>query len=131
VYWYHGSKKSLSTLRKQKACAPPSRPPEEGLEAVYLTPSFAFALGCAARPPGITEMDLERWTIRFGNPDKFEPDEPIYIYLVDPAKIPDEAIVWVDQWQVAVTMDEVKPDKVEVYKAGDVFRYYHYVEESC
>ena len=74
-------------------------------------------------------MDLENRTIRFGNPDQFEPDEPIYIYFVDPNKIPDDKTVWIDQWQVAVTMDEIRPDKVEVYKASKVLEYYRIIDE--
>ena len=74
-------------------------------------------------------MDLENRTIRFGNPDQFELDEPIYIYFVDPNKIPDDKTVWIDQWQVAVTMDEIRPDKVEVYKASKVLEYYRIIDE--
>ena len=130
MYWYHGSKKSLSVLKKQQARTLPGRPAEEALEAIYFTPDFAFALACAARPPGTTEMDLENRTIRFGNPDKFEPDESVYIYLVDPAKIPDSRTVWIDQWQVAVTMDAIRPDKVEIHRSSEVFKYYRLIEET-
>lgn len=53
---------------------------------------------------------------------------PIYIYLVDPARIPDGMKVWIDEWQVAVTMDEIKPDKVEIYKSSEVFKYFRNIE---
>ena len=129
MYWYHGSKRLLSVLEKQKARTLPGRPAEESLEAIYFSPDLAFALACAARPPGTTEMDPEKRTIRFGNPDQFEPDEPIYIYFVDPAKIPDDKAVWIDPWQVAVTMNEIRPDKVEVYKASKVLEYYRILDE--
>ena len=48
-YLYHGSKQSLTKLKKRKAIAPPGRPPEESLEAIYLTPDFLFALACACQ----------------------------------------------------------------------------------
>ena len=47
-------------------------------------------------------MDLENRTIRFENPD---------------------------QWQVAVTMDEIRPDKVEVHKASKVLEHYRIIDE--
>ena len=130
VYWYHGSKKLLPVLKKQKALALPGRPLEESLEAIYFTPNFAFALACASRPPGVTEMDLEKQTIRFGNPDAFDPDALVYVYYVDPKRIPEDQRVWIDQWQVAVTMDEIKPDKVETYEASEVSRYYQIVDKE-
>ena len=58
MYLYHGSKDPFSILKKQKAHAPPGRPLEEALEAIYLTPDFLFALACAARPPGTSDIDL-------------------------------------------------------------------------
>lgn len=73
-------------------------------------------------------MDLEKQTIRFGNPSEFKPDQLVYVYCVDPKRIPDDKKIWIDQWQVAVTMDEIKPDKVEIYKAGEVSKYYRIMD---
>ena len=128
-YLYHGSKQSLTKLEKRKAIAPPGRPPEEALEAIYLTPDFLFALACAARPPGTSNIDLVRRIISFQYPDQFNPDETIYIYFVDPEVIPEEKKVHIDPWQIAVTKDEITPVKIETYKSGDLLKHYKVVEE--
>lgn len=128
-YLYHGSKQSLTKLEKRKAIAPPGRPPEEALEAIYLTPDFLFALACAARPPGTSNIDLVRRIISFQYPDQFNPDETIYIYFVDPEVIPEEKKVHIDPWQIAVTEDEITPVKIETYKSGDLLKHYKVVEE--
>jgi len=128
MYWYHGSKKSFPKLRKHKAHAPPGRPAEEALEAIYLTPDFLFALACAASPYGTNEMDLTKRVIRFENPDQFEPDQTVYIYFVDPAKIPEDRKIYIDPWQIAVTLDEITPEKVETYKSSEVLKHYCLIE---
>lgn len=129
MYLYHGSKQSFPTLRKRQAHAPPGRPAEESLEAIYLTPDFLFAFACAARPPGTSNIDIANRTICFQNPDQFEPDETIYIYFVDSTKIPDDKKIEIDQWQVAVTEDALIPDKVETYKSGDLLKHYRVIDK--
>lgn len=129
MYLYHGSKQSFPTLKKQQAHAPPGRPPEEALEAIYLTPDFLFALACAAGPPGTSDMDLIKRLISFDNPEQFNSDETIYIYYVDLTKISDDKKIYIDPWQIAVTEDEITPDKVETYKAGDLWKYYRLVDK--
>lgn len=128
-YLYHGSKQSFPKLRKRKALAPPGRPAEEALEAIYLTPDFLFALACAARPPGTSNIDLTERTICFENPDQFEPEETIYIYFVDPTKIPEDKKIYIDPWQVAVIAAEITPEKVEIYKSGDLLKHYRVIDE--
>ena len=98
------------------------------MEAIYFTPNFAFALACAVRPAGITEMDLDQGTIHFGNPEAFDPDQLVYIYFVDSAKIPDEHKIWVDDLQMAVTLDEIEPDDVEAHKSGEIANYLRILE---
>ena len=129
MYLYHGSKKLFSKLKKRKAYAPQGRPPEEALEAIYLTPDFLFAFACAAGPPGTSDMDLIKRLISFDNPDQFKPDETVYIYFVDLAKISDNKKIYIDPWQIAVTDDEIIPERVETYKAGDLWKYYRLVDE--
>ena len=132
TYLYHGSKQSFSKLRKHEAHAPPGRPPEEALEAIYLTPDFPFALFCAAVPPGTNKMGWsepdEKRVVSFENPDQFAPDETIYIYFVDATKISEDKKIYIDSLQVAVTEDEITPDKVETYKAGDLWKYHRCVD---
>lgn len=130
MYLYHGSKQSFPKLKKRKAHAPPGRPPEEALDAIYLTPDFLFAFACAARPPGISNIDMTKRFISFDNPNQFEPDETVYIYFVDLAKISDDKKIYIDPWQIAVTDDEITPDKVETYKSGDLWKYYRFVDKS-
>ena len=129
LYLYHGSKQSFPTLRKRKALAPPGRPAEEALEAIYLTPDFLFALACAARPPGTSNIDLTERIISFESPDQFDPNETIYIYFVDPTKIPEEKKIYIDPWQVAVITDEITPDKVETYKSGELLKHYRVTDK--
>lgn len=128
-YLYHGSKQLFAKLKKQKALAPPGRPPEEALEAIYLTPDFLFALACAARPAGTSNIDLTERTISFDNPDQFNPDETVYIYYVDPMRIPEDEKIYIDSYQVAVTLNEIAPDKVETYESGDLFQHYRLIDK--
>ncbi len=130
MYLYHGSKQLFEKLKKQKAQAPPGRPPEEALDAIYLTPDFLFALACAARPPGTSNIDLTERTICFKNPDQFEPEETIYIYFVDPTKISEDKKIYIDPWQVAVIEDEITPDKVKTYKSGDLLKHYRVIDSG-
>ena len=133
MYLYHGSKESFPKLKKRKAHAPPGRPPEEALEAIYLTPDFLFALFCAAGPPGTNKMgwiepDQER-VVSFENSDQFKPDETIYIYLVDPRKISEDKKIYIDPLQIAVTEDEITPDKIETYKSADLLKHYRLIDK--
>lgn len=145
MYLYHGSKESFPKLRKHKAHAPPGRPPEEALEAIYLTPDFLFALFCAAGPPGTNKMGMEELialqqteinkiktaerVVSFENPDQFDPNETIYIYFVDSTKIPEDKKIYIDPLQIAVTEDEITPDKVETYKSSALWKYHRLVDK--
>ena len=74
-------------------------------------------------------MDLTKRRISFDNPDQFAPDETVYIYFVDLAKISDDKKIYIDPWQIAVTEDEITPDKVETYKSRDLWKYYRLVDK--
>lgn len=115
---YHGSKRLVPMLKRSQAWGPPGTPKKESLDMIYFTQDFAFALVSAARPEGI-----------FENPNKFEPEKEVCIYMVDPSKIPDDKKILVDEWQVAVDLDEIKPDKVERHKSGEVSQYYSIIGE--
>ena len=121
---YHGSKKFFKKLKRRKAWGPSGTPKEESLNMIYLTPQFAFALVSAVRPLGKTEVNHNERTVRFENLDLFEPEEEVYIYVIDSAKIPGNKKTWIDEWQVAVNLDEIKPERVETHKAGEISDWY-------
>src|SRR3989344_3776415 len=118
--WYHGSEKKLDVLKRHQAWGPPGTPASESLNVIYFTPDFAFALVCGGGPEGINEVNHGEKTVRFENPEKFAPGKEVYVYVVDPSKIPDEKKILVDPWQVAVDLDEIKPDKVETHESGEI-----------
>lgn len=119
---YHGSKKRIRKLKKQQAWNPPGTPSEEGLNDIYLTPDFPFALVSAARPLGITEVNHKEKTVHFENP--LNKELTVYIYIIDSEKIPPDKLRWIDEYQVIVDLDELEPDRIETYKAGEVSKYY-------
>jgi len=97
-------------------------PPDELLEAIYLTPDYGFALAMAARPKGVTTIDNNAHTIEFERPELFDPEKEVYVYEID---IPKNETKVVDELQAAVeNKDELKPDKMFTHKAGDVEQYY-------
>ena len=121
---YHGSCHSVGTLKRHQAWGPPGTPKEESLNVIYFTPNFFFALAIASMPEGVNIINHEERTVCFENPEKFDPKRPAYVYSVDAEKIKGLKQIWIDKQQVAVDIDEIKPDDVEVYKAGDTFKYY-------
>ena len=121
---YHGSKKLVSKLKRSQAWSPNSKPKGENLNAIYFTPDFALALAFAARPENEIKIDHKERVVYFRNPEKFDSEKDVYVYSIDPAKIPDEKKIWVDEWQIAVDLDEIEPDKVEKCRAGDIYQYY-------
>jgi len=122
--WYHGSDKKFDVLKRHQAWGPPGTPAQESLNVIYLTPDFAFALSCGATPEGINEVNHGEKTIRFENPEKFDPEKEVYVYVIDPSRIPDEKKIPIDPWQVAVDLDEITPDKVETHKSSEISQYY-------
>jgi len=121
---FHGSKKKLNSLKRQKASAPRFRPRSEDLNAIYLTPDLGFALACAIRPKGRTEINHDKKVIRFENPEAYDPNQTVYVYSVDSSKIPKGKGKYVDKLQVAADVDELSPDSVKAYRAGDIEQFY-------
>ena len=78
----------------------------------------------AARPEGITDVYNDRRLVHFENPDKIDPKREVYIYFVNPSRIPDDKKIIIDEWQVAVDLDKITPDKVEKHEAGEFWQYY-------
>lgn len=124
MYWYHGSNRLFAEITRRKPACLSGVPKGEVLNMIYLTPDFAFALVMAARPEGITDVYNNRRMVRFENPDKIDPKREVYIYFVNPSRIPDDKKIRIDEWQVAVDLDEIMPDKVEKHEAGEFWQYY-------
>ena len=121
--WYHGSRRLFSRIEKRHPVTPDGNPKDEGFEAVYLTWDFGTALAFAAQPPGIGWIDCAKRTVRWEYPDSFDPEDEVYVYFVDLSQVPEEKVVRIDEWQVAV-FDEIEPVKMEKHKAGEVLKFY-------
>ncbi len=129
---YHGSPNSFDTIRKSQAQAGDDIkvPDDELLNAIYLTPNYEFALAIASMPEGAANIDNETKTIKFENPEAFDPEKEVYIYEVDSELIPKENLKEVDELQIAIlNTDEIKPTIKHVCKAGDVEKYYEIKKE--
>jgi len=122
--WYHGSKVLVPVLERRKAWAPPGAPRSEGLSAIYFSPDFSFALLSAVRCEGITVVDHDNRVAYFENLDRFDPQEEVYVYLVDPSRIPDDRKIWISKREIAVLIDRIEPDEVQRYKAAEILQYY-------
>ncbi len=122
---YHGSTQKFEKLKRKQAWAPSERPKEEKRKAIYLTPDFAFALISGARPiDQVTEVNFDERTVHFEKPEKFNPEQIVYIYVVDSTKIPADRQEQSDKWQVVVDLDEIEPERVETHKASEIYQYY-------
>lgn len=129
---YHGSRYKLEELDAMQAQSEAEEGVPEGelLRGIYLTPDYEVALAMGARPDGVTRMEEKdgKRTINFESPDAFDPDREVYVYRVKTERVPRKNITKVDDSQFVITgMDSVKPDSVEVKKAGDIFEYYEQV----
>lgn len=131
---YHRSKEKFEKLKPQQAQAGEGVevPQDERKKAIYLTPNYKFAVACAARPDGLSKIDNETGKIEFENPEKFNPEQDIYIYWVNSENIPEEKLKPVkddngeiDENQFAVVdTEELLPDFIEQKKAIEVEKYY-------
>ncbi|MFH0806671.1 MAG: hypothetical protein V1885_03045 [Candidatus Brennerbacteria bacterium] len=124
---YHGSKHRLEDIeaRQAQTAGDIEVPEGELLNAIYLTPDYGFAVACAVRPSGKTEIDREEKTIEFEHPELFDPESSIYIHKFDSSKIPAEHLKQIDDHQFAVEgLTELKPDSVEELKARGVERFF-------
>lgn len=125
--WYHGSRWLFAKIERRHPVDFDGNPKDGGFKAIYLSFDFGTALAFAARPEGVSHIDHENRLIYFENPQLFEPEREIYIYQIDIDAIPEERIMRISKWQVAV-FDEIIPVKIEKYKAGEVTKYYHIME---
>jgi len=75
-------------------------------------------------PEGVNTISHEERTICFENPEKFDPERPAYVYSIGIERIKDQKQIRIDKQQIAVDINEIKPDEVKAYKAGDILKYY-------
>ena len=123
---YHGSKNNFTSIKRSQAGKADNIevPENELLDAIYLTPDYGFALACATRPEGVTEIDDNNKVITFENPELFDPEEEVFVYELDIENIPKEKIIEVDDHQYAVDIDELKVLNKFLHKAKEVQKYY-------
>ncbi len=122
---FHASKTKFDVIKRSQALA------AEGLEVpegelqnkIYFTPEIGVALAMGARPPGITSISGGK--ISFENVDEFDPEEAVYIYEID---IEEDLVEFIDDEQVTIDLDEIRPSIVHEFKAKDVFDYYELSE---
>lgn len=124
---YHGSKSKVEKLERRQAGVKRGTivPDGELLNAIYLTPDYAFAILSASRPSGLTESDEEKRTVKFERPERFDPEQDIFIYSIESENIPSENLKQVGEFQFAVVgLDEIEPENIEQKKAIEVTKYY-------
>ncbi len=127
---YHASKHRFDVIKRSQAQHPAADefgvPAGELRNKIYFSPNFGFALAMAAGPNGMTS--LSDGQISFERQDEFDPERQVYIYEIDSELIPEELLEQVDDEQVAIDADEIKPEVVHEMKAEQVFEYYELTE---
>jgi len=79
-------------------------------------------------PDGLTHVDLDNMTIETEHPEKFDQNEPIYIYEIDSETIQKDRLEYLsDGKQVVAHVDELKFDARKELLAGEVLRYYRLI----
>lgn len=134
---YHGSKENFEKLKPRQAQAGEGIevPKDELQKAIFLTRNYKFAVACASRPDGVSKIDNKNEKIEFQKPEKFDPEQDVYIYWVNSENIPGENLKPVrddkgeiDENQFAVVnTEELLPDFVERKKAIEIEKYYELV----
>ncbi|MFH1894642.1 MAG: hypothetical protein ABH813_01955 [Patescibacteria group bacterium] len=124
--WYHGSGNLFPKIERRHP-TDYGIPRQDRKNAIYMASDRITALGFAAMPDGknaIGQEDDGRRTVHFENPDLFDPDKEVYVYLVDISKIPGDKIFPGDEGEIAADVDEITPVKIERHKAGEISQYY-------
>ncbi len=132
---YHGAARPFKTLRRNQLTKSPNTDRKEKewkrRTAIYLTHSLAFALFFAAKPSsGMNMMSIRKGIVYFEKLDEFDPKRDIYIHIIDISDIPPEKRKWVSEYELAVQLDEIKPVRIEIHKAGEVFEHFEVIRDK-
>ncbi len=132
---FHGSKCSFPILKRRQLTTSPDKDRREieykRRDSIYLTHSLAFALFFAAKPSsGMNMMSIRKGIVYFEKLDEFDPKRDIYIHIIDISDIPPEKRKWVSEYELAVQLDEIKPVRIEIHKAGEVFEHFEVIRDK-
>ena len=129
---YHGSPYKFDILKRNQAETVDgiSVPKEELQNTIYFSPNYEFALAMCSMPKGLTNVDWDNMTIQTEFPEKCDPYKKAYIYETDSEKVPKEKIEVVDEMQIAVDLDELNFDSVSETTAGEVLKYYKFLNSE-
>lgn len=132
---YHGSERSFITLKRSQLTNSPDKDAKEKewkrRDAIYLSPSLAFALFFAAKPSsGTNMMSAKKGIVYFEKIDEIDPQKDIYIYVVNISDIPQEKRRWANNYELEVLLDEIKPIRIETHKAGEIFKHFKVIKDK-
>ncbi len=123
---YHGSKSQFKQLERKQAQKGDSEVPEdELLNAIYLTPDYGRAIAMGSFPQGNNSIDEQNHTITFGNPHLFDPNQDVYVYVIDSEKISSDNLKLGDNgYDYIVNEDKIIPSEIKKIKAREVLNFF-------
>tara|TARA_Y100000310_G_scaffold320806_1_gene377622 strand:+ start:447 stop:914 length:468 start_codon:yes stop_codon:yes gene_type:complete len=135
ILLYHGSNRPFKILKNDQLTNSPDKDRKERerkrRNVIYLSSSFAFALFFAAKPKlGKNMMSIKRGIVYFEKLDKLNPEEDVYIQIIDIADIPKEKRRWANEYELEVQLDEIKPVRIEIHKAGEIFEHFEVIKDE-
>jgi len=132
--YFHGTKDgSFKTLMRNQAYTSPgvAVPELETRNAIYLTPSYEFALAQAVKTQGVTKIGYTGHRIVL-DMSLYNPEQEVYVYEIDSEVIdslPKEKItISPDGYQYVIDANELPILHRHVCKAEEVEQYYKLVD---
>ncbi len=132
---YHGSDRPFKTLKRRQLTNSPDKDKQEKewkrRNAIYLSPSLAFALFFAVKPSsGMNMMSIRKKLVYFQKLDELDPQKDVYIHVVDISDIPPEKRKWANEYELEIQLKEIKPVRIETHKAGEIFEHFQIIKEK-
>lgn len=132
---FHGNDRPFKTLKRRQLTTSPDKDKGEKewkrRNAIYLSYSFPFALFFAAKPSsGMNMMSIRKGIVYFEKLDEFDPEKDVYIHVVDISDIPPEKRKWVNEYELEVQLDKIKPVRIETHKAGEIFEHFQVIKDK-